>query len=136
MPLLSSPRAIEQGLTRVAEPLGISVMEAAAGIKAIGDHQMADMLHTLYDRERLRPAGLRAVRLWRRGANALPRVWRRAKLGVRSIVVPTTATVHSAYGAVASDVHRFLAATESSATSQWCARVTRIEQVLDLSARW
>ena len=53
----------------VAEPLGMTVLEAAAGIRKVADNQMADLVRAVTVQEGLRPARLRAVRLRRRRAD-------------------------------------------------------------------
>ena len=88
---------------RIAQPLGISVPEAAAGIKAIADHRMADLLDTLTVGQGHDPRDF--VIFAYGGAGGAHCHSFGAELGVQSIVVPATATVHSAFGAVTSDLH-------------------------------
>jgi N-methylhydantoinase A len=66
------------------------------------------------------------------------------ELGVRAVIVPATATVHSAYGAVASDLHRAFALTDLMRTPPFApnaaefldpVRITSILQELDERAR-
>ncbi len=88
---------------RIAVPLGIE-REAASGIKAIADHRMADLLDTLTVGQGHDP---RDFVIFAYGGASGRRHCHRfgAELGVQSIIVPATATVHSAFGAVISDLH-------------------------------
>jgi N-methylhydantoinase A len=88
---------------RIAAPLGISVREAASGIKAIADHRMADLLDTLTVGQGHDPRDF--VIFAYGGAGGAHCHQFGAELGVQSIIVPATATVHSAFGAVISDLH-------------------------------
>ncbi len=93
--------AIQQ---KIAGPLGMDIEEAAAAIKTIADHQMADLLHALTIGKGYDPRDF--VIFAYGGAGPTHCHAFGAELGVRSIIVPSTATVHSAYGAVSSDLHR------------------------------
>jgi N-methylhydantoinase A len=88
---------------RIAVPLGISMREAASGIKAIADHRMADLLDTLTVGQGHDPRDF--VIFAYGGASGAHCHRFGAELGVQSIIVPATATVHSAFGAVISDLH-------------------------------
>ncbi|MEP9383285.1 hydantoinase/oxoprolinase family protein [Nocardioides sp. KR10-350] len=87
----------------VAEPLGISVEDAAAGIKRIADHMMADLLDTLTVGKGHDPRDFVVFAYGGAGGAHCHRYG--AELGVQSVIVPSTATVHSAFGAVMSDLH-------------------------------
>ena len=93
-------RAVDE---HVAKPLGISVEEAAAGIKQIADHRMADLLDTLTVGKGHDPRDFVIFAYGGAGGAHCHRYG--AELGVQSIIVPSTATVHSAFGAVMSDLH-------------------------------
>lgn len=93
-------RAITQ---HVADPLGISVEDAAAGIKRIADHRMADLLDTLTVGKGHDPRDFVIYAYGGAGGAHCHRFG--SELGVRAVVVPATATVHSAFGAVMSDLH-------------------------------
>ena len=88
--------------TRVAEPLGLSVEDAAAGIKRIVDAKMADLIrqatiHRGYDPRRFALIAFG-------GAGPVHAYSYAAGLGVKQLVVPQTASVHSAYGVLSSDL--------------------------------
>ncbi|BBZ03780.1 methylhydantoinase [Mycolicibacterium chitae] len=88
---------------KIAAPLGISIEEAAAGIKAIADHRMADLLDTLTVGHGHDPRDFVVMAYGGAGGSHCHRFG--AELGAQSIIVPATATVHSAYGAGTSDLH-------------------------------
>jgi N-methylhydantoinase A len=100
--------AIEE---KIAKPLGISVEEAASGIKRIIDSRMADLLrqstvHRGYD-----PRDFVLVAFG--GAGPMHSYSFGRDLGVKSIIVPRTASVLSAHGILLSD----LVVTKEIATS-------------------
>ncbi len=88
---------------RVAEPLGMTVMEAAAGIREIADHQMADLLRNVTIQQGYDPREFVLFAYGGAGPTHCHRFV--ADLGVRSIIVPFAATGWSAYGAITSDRH-------------------------------
>jgi N-methylhydantoinase A len=88
---------------KIAVPLGIGILEAAAGIKAIADNRMADLLDTLTVGQGHDPRDFVIFAYGGAGPSHCHAFG--AELGTQSIVVPATATVHSAYGAVMSDLH-------------------------------
>jgi N-methylhydantoinase A len=88
---------------KIAKPLGISVHEAAAGIKDIADHRMADLLDTLTVGQGHDPRDFHIFAYGGAGGSHCHQFG--SELGVRSIIVPATATVHSAFGAAMSDLH-------------------------------
>jgi N-methylhydantoinase A len=88
---------------RIAAPLDMSVQEAAAGIKSIADHKMADLLDTLTIGQGHDPRDFVVFAYGGAGPSHCHAFG--SELGVRAICVPATATVHSAFGAVMSDLH-------------------------------
>lgn len=91
--------AIEE---KIAKPLGISVEEAASGIKRIVDSRMADLvrhstIHRGYD-----PRDFVLVAFG--GAGPMHSYSFGQDLGVKSVVVPRTASVLSAHGILISDL--------------------------------
>lgn len=100
-------RAIEE---RVAKPMQMDVVEAAAGIRTIVDNRMGDLLRTLTIEKGYDPREF--VLFAYGGAGPTHCGTYGAEANVRAIVVPSTATVHSAYGAAASDLHRSLALSD------------------------
>ena len=89
--------------TRIAQPLfGGDVIAAAAGIRQVIDSQMADLIRksTLERGHDARQFVMMAYG----GAGPVHAASYGAEVGVRSIIVPYFATVHSAYGAALSDV--------------------------------
>ena len=95
--------AIEE---RIARPLGMDVVRAAAGIKRVADEQMATTLRTMTIKKGHDPREF--VIFAYGGAGPTHCASYGAELDVESIVVPFTATVHSAFGAAGADlVHIF-----------------------------
>jgi N-methylhydantoinase A len=93
-------RAIEKN---IALPLGMTVEEAAAGIRRVVDSHMADTLREVTIGRGHDPRDF--VLYAYGGAGPVHCASYGAELGVRCIIVPATSMVHSAYGAVASDIH-------------------------------
>ncbi len=96
-------KAAEQSIEeKVARPLGITMVEAAAGIRRVSDSQMADLLRKVTLQRGHDPRDF--VLFAYGGAGGVHCSAYGSELGAKGIVVPITATVHSAYGAVASDL--------------------------------
>jgi N-methylhydantoinase A len=90
--------------THVAEPLGMDVYEAAAGIREIANNQMADLLRRVTLRSGYDP---RQFVLFAYGGAGATHAHQYASIaGISKVVVPTTASGHSAYGSVTADRHR------------------------------
>lgn len=89
---------------QVAVPLGISTEEAAAAIVEIVDSQMADLIRKVTVERGLDPA--RFAVLGYGGAAGLHVASYARKLGCRHVVIPSAASVFSAFGIALSDVKR------------------------------
>ena len=89
----------------VAEPLGLKVEEAAAGIKRIVDTRMADLLRTVTIERGHDPREFSLYAFGGAGATHVPSF---ALDIVDEIVVPSSQSVFCAFGAVASDVKLIL----------------------------
>ena len=85
----------------IADPLGLSVERAAEGIRTIVDSRMADLVRTATIQQGYDPSDF--VLYAYGGAGPTHAASYGAELGVREIVVPLTASVHSAFGVAASD---------------------------------
>ncbi|NMD56793.1 MULTISPECIES: hydantoinase/oxoprolinase family protein [Tsukamurella] len=96
----AAERAIAE---QIAEPLGLTVVEAAAGIRHIVDSRMADTLRELSVGRGLDPRDF--VLYAYGGAGPMHCAGFGADLGVTEIVVPATSMAHSAYGALAADIY-------------------------------
>jgi N-methylhydantoinase A len=106
----------------IAEPLGMSVPEAAAGIRSVADNQMADLLRSVTIRQGYDPRDF--VVFAYGGAGPTHAYAFAAEAGIDTIVVPRTATVHSAYGAVSSDRYRSFQLSDPQRTppgSRWAS---------------
>jgi N-methylhydantoinase A len=99
---LDKEAAVEAIRSRVAEPLGISVEDAAEGIKRIVDSRMADLCRQATIHKGHDPRNFILVAFG--GAGPVHAHAFGAGLGVKRIVVPVTASVHSALGIAASDL--------------------------------
>lgn len=88
--------------TTIAEPLGLSVEEAAYGIKQIVDAKMVDLIRqvTIHKGFDVRQFTLVAFG----GAGPVHAHAFGSGLSIRRVVVPVTASVHSAFGIAASDL--------------------------------
>lgn len=95
--------AIEE---RVARPLGMSVLEAAGAIRSIVDSRIADLLHELTFEKGHDPREFVLLAYGGAGPTHCSSFGR--ELGPERILVPVTASVHSAYGGLASDVRLVL----------------------------
>lgn len=96
--------AAEQAIReQVAEPLGLEVVDAAAGVRHIVDSKMADTLRELTVGRGMDPRDFALYAYG--GAGPMHCAGFGADLGVRQILVPATSMAHSAYGALASDIH-------------------------------
>jgi N-methylhydantoinase A len=85
----------------VAEPLGVSVQEAAAGIKRIVDGRMGDLLRTVTLERGHDP---REFTLYAYGGAGPAHAPAFALELVDAVLVPATQSVHSALGAASSDI--------------------------------
>ncbi len=86
----------------VAEPLDLSVEQAAEGIKTVIDARMADLIRTATIEQGYDPSDF--VLYAYGGAGPSHAFSYGAELGTSEIVVPLTASVHSAFGIVSSDL--------------------------------
>lgn len=101
---LNKAKAEEAIRMKIAEPLGMTVVEAAAGIRVISDNRMADLLRQATISQGHDPRDF--VLFAYGGAGPAHSYSFGAESGVKAIVIPYTATVHSAYGTGTSDIHR------------------------------
>ena len=86
-PARTATRAEDAIREHIAEPLGLSVLEAAAGIRAVAENQMADLVRTRDHSARLRSARLRrcsptAARARRTATRS------RHEAGIDTVVIP------------------------------------------------
>jgi N-methylhydantoinase A len=102
--VLDRDKAEEAISAHVAEPLGLSVVEAAAGIRSVADNQMADLLRKVTLRAGYDPRDFVLFAYGGAGPTHAHRY--AAEAGIGTVFVPATAPVHSAYGAITSDRHR------------------------------
>jgi N-methylhydantoinase A len=86
----------------VAEPLGLSVEEAAYGIKQIVDSKMVDLVRQVTIHKGFDPRDFALVAFG--GAGPVHAHAFGSGLSIGKIIVPITASVHSAFGIAASDL--------------------------------
>jgi N-methylhydantoinase A len=101
---LDAAKAEEAVRDHVAKPLGVSVHEAAAGIREVANNQMADLLRRVSTRSGYDPREF--VVFAYGGAGPTHACQYAAFAGINTVIVPTTASGHSAFGAVTADRHR------------------------------
>ncbi|MFE3229375.1 hydantoinase/oxoprolinase family protein [Nocardia sp. NPDC059228] len=99
-------KAIEE---KVAKPLGLGVMEAAAAIRTIADNKMADLIRQVTISQGHDPRDFTLVAFG--GGGPTHAAYLAADAGISTVIVPSTAAVHSAYGIATSQLR---ATTERS----------------------
>jgi len=101
---LHADLALDAIRREIAEPLGLGVEEAAAGIRSVADNQMADLLRKVTVEQGHDP---RDFTLFAYGGAGPTHAYAFAEeAGIDRILVPATATAHSAYGTASSDRFR------------------------------
>jgi N-methylhydantoinase A len=90
--------------TKIAKPLGMSLHEAAAGIREVANNQMADLLRRVTTWSGHDPRNFAVCAYG--GAGPTHAQQFAAIAGIKTVIVPTTASGHSAFGAVTADRHR------------------------------
>lgn len=105
----------------IADPLGQSVPEAAAGIKRVVDANMADAIRVLTVEKGYDPRNYTIVACG--GAGPMHATSLASELNIGEVVVPYTASVHSALGILASDLQYRLSTTA----------VTELSEISDLN---
>ena len=108
---------------RISRPLGLSVTEAAAGVRKVVDSQMADLLRSVTIERGHDPKDF--VLFAYGGAGPTHCSAYGAELGVKAIIVPVMATCHSAFGAVASDIHHSYEVSDILRTPPFFDRASR-----------
>jgi len=110
---LDATRAADAIEARIARPLGLSTVEAAAGIKRIIDGKMSDLIRREIVRSGLHPEDL-ALHAFG-GASPAHAVGYARDLGVREIVVFPSSAVFSAFGIATADIVHTRLATRAIA---------------------
>jgi N-methylhydantoinase A len=99
------PKKAETAVSEmIAKPLGLSLHEAAAGIREVANNQMADLLRRVSTRSGYDPREF--VLFAYGGAGPTHACQYAAFAGISTVIAPTTASGHSAFGAVTADRHR------------------------------
>ncbi len=125
---LAPDRALQAIKSRVANPLGLSALQAAAGIRQIIDQQMADLIRRVTLERGFDPQDF--VLYAYGGAGPAHCASFGKELNISEIVMPLTAGSHSAFGAVASDIQRSFALSHLMRTPP-----LSVDPAADLDAR-
>lgn len=88
----------------IAKPLGLTLQEAAAGIREVANNQMADLLRRVTTRVGYDPRDFAVFAYG--GAGPTHAFHYASAAGISKVVIPATASVHSAYGTVSADPRR------------------------------
>jgi len=99
--IAAAERAIND---HIAKPLGLTLHEAAAGIREVANNQMADLLRRVTTRSGYDPRNF--VVFAYGGAGPTHAYHYSSVAGISTVVVPKTASGHSAFGTVTADRHR------------------------------
>jgi len=94
----------------IAQPLGLDLIRAAAGISQVVDGAMAEAVRLMTVRKGMDPRDYVLIAFG--GAGPVHAVTIAQELGIKTIVVPYVATVQSAFGIAASDIIHSFARTE------------------------
>lgn len=101
---LDRQRAEDAIERHIAGPLGMTTEAAAAGIRAVAENQMADLVRAVTIGAGFDPRDFTIMAYGGAGPTHAHAIAEEA--GIGCVIVPYTATVHSAYGAVSSDRFR------------------------------
>ena len=130
---LDRERALEAVSAKLADPLGLEPVEAAARVVDIVNSQMADLIRRVTIERGLDPAGFTVFAYG--GAAGMHAGAYAQKLGCRHVVVPRAAAVFSAFGIGMSDVKRVAVVSDPARDpfdlDRWRARFSELEQSLE-----
>ncbi|MGH7907440.1 MAG: hydantoinase/oxoprolinase family protein, partial [Candidatus Binataceae bacterium] len=99
---LNRAKAFEAFKTKIADPLGMDVMQAAGEVYRLTNSMIYDLLHKLTIERGLDP---RSYVMFSYGGTAGMHVTAFAhQLGVNRVIVPHSASVHGAFGLITADV--------------------------------
>ncbi len=101
---LNRDAAVDTIREQIAAPLGMKVERAAAGIRQVVDGHMADTLREMTIGRGHDPRDF--VLFACGGAGPAHCTSYGAELGVSKIIIPATSMAHSAFGALAADIHQ------------------------------
>jgi N-methylhydantoinase A len=107
---LNKDKAVAAVSEKIAKPLGLDTIHAAAGIRRVIDSQMADLLRTITIGKGYDPRDFTLFAFGGGGPTHCSSYG--AELNVKRIVVPYTATVHCAFGAGNADLFHVIERTE------------------------
>lgn len=113
----------------IADPLGLDVFQAAAGIYKISNSQLADLVRKVTIEKGYDPRDF--VLFAYGGAGPQYAGLYGAEMGLRTIVIPSLASVFSAFGAVVSDIVKFYSLSDPMVAPLDPGRLSQIFQGLE-----
>jgi N-methylhydantoinase A len=128
---LDKDKAVKAIQEKIAEPLGLDVIHAAAGIKRVLDSQMADLLRTITIGKGYDPRDFTLFAFGGGGPTHCSSYG--ADLDVERIVIPFTATVHCAFGAGNADLFHVMERTEIMRTPMFFESASKYLNYIDFN---
>lgn len=125
---LNREKALAVTKERIADPLGMGVYQAAAGIYKISNSQLADLVRKVSIEKGYDPRDF--VLFAYGGAGPQYAGLYGAEIGLHTIVIPSLASVFSAFGAVVSDIVKFHSISDPMVVPLDTERVNQIYQGL------
>ncbi len=130
---LNREKALAVTQERIAGPLGMNVYQAAAGIYKISNSQLADLVRKVTIEKGYDPREFALFAYG--GAGPQYAGLYGAEIGLRTIIVPSLASVFSAFGAVVSDIVKFHSLSDPMVAPLEAQRLNEIFHSLDEKAR-
>jgi N-methylhydantoinase A len=126
---LNRDKALSVTEEKIADPLGMDVYQAAAGIYRISNSQLADLVRKVTIEKGYDPRDF--VLFAYGGAGPQYAGLYGAEIGLKTIVVPPLASVFSAFGAVVSDITKFYSLSDPLVAPADPERLNQIYQGLE-----
>ena len=129
---LDREKALAVTTEKIADPLGMDVYQAAAGIYKISNFQLADLVRKVTIEKGYDPRDF--VLFAYGGAGPQYAGLYGAEIGLHTIVIPSLASVFSAFGAVVSDIVKFHSVSDPMVVPLDTQRVNQIYRGLEEKA--
>jgi N-methylhydantoinase A len=130
---LDTETAAQVFCEKIAEPLGMSLREAAMGIFRVAASQMTDLIHKITVEQGLDPRDF-VMHAFGGSCPMLASTFA-AELNIRKVIVPYTASVNCAYGLASADVLHEYSAIETLTVPADAGRVNALFDALASRAR-
>lgn len=130
---LNREKALASTRAKIADPLGLDVFRAAAGIYKISNSQLADLVRKVTIEKGYDPRDF--VLFAYGGAGPQYAGLYGAEIGLRTIVIPALSSVFSAFGAVVSDIVKFQSISDPMVAPPDVQRTNRIFDNLEEKVR-